>query len=172
MGRTSHHSSAYLSNSNRITTYRQTFSYVCYAATKQWRHVDLSHPTDITKMKRQLLKQVHQQPAILYYDLKGSSQSFTNNYEQLDTTKMYLISKYRIDFKDDTYILKIYMSSTPLLKTLRKIVDNLHSLLIHMILFYIQMTTDSLSVKNINHTVWVYKRVFKTQFSSCASYYI
>ena len=53
---------------------------------KQWRHVDLSHPTDITKMKRQLLKQVHQQPAILYYDLKGSSQSFTNNYEQLDTT--------------------------------------------------------------------------------------
>ena len=57
-------------------------------------------------MKRQLLKQVHQQPAILYYDLKGSSQSFTNNYEQLDTTKMYLISKYRIDFKDDTYILK------------------------------------------------------------------
>ena len=43
MGRTSHHSSAYLSNSNRITTYRQTFSYVCYAATKQWRHVDLSH---------------------------------------------------------------------------------------------------------------------------------
>ena len=57
----------------------------------KWRHVDLSHPTDITKMKRQLLKQVHQQPAILYYDLKGSSQSFTNNYEQLDTTKMYLI---------------------------------------------------------------------------------
>ena len=120
MGRTSHHSSAYLSNSNRITTYRQTFSYVCYAATKQWRHVDLSHPTDITKMKRQLLKQVHQQPAILYYDLKGSSQSFTNNYEQLDTTKMYLISKYRIDFKDDTYILKIYMSSTPLLKNIKK----------------------------------------------------
>ena len=72
---------------NRITTYRQTFSYVCYAATKQWRHVDLSHPTDITKMKRQLLKQVHQQPAILYYDLKGSSQSFTNNYEQLRHNK-------------------------------------------------------------------------------------
>lgn len=42
---------------------------------KQWGHVDLSHPADITKMKRQLLKQVHQQPATLYYDLKGSSQS-------------------------------------------------------------------------------------------------
>lgn len=33
---------------------------------------------------------------------------------------MYLISKYRIDFKDDTYILKIYMSSTPLLKNIKK----------------------------------------------------
>ena len=42
-------------------------------------------------MKRQLLKQVHQQPAILYYDLKGSSQSFTNNYEQLDNKDVFNI---------------------------------------------------------------------------------
>ncbi|MCO6339175.1 sensor histidine kinase [Staphylococcus epidermidis] len=87
---------------------------------KQWRHVDLTKSTDITTMKRQLLKKVHQQPATLYYDLKGASQSFTNNYEHLDTTKMYLLSKYRVNFKDGAYTLKIYMSNTPQLKYIKK----------------------------------------------------
>ncbi|MDS3928931.1 sensor histidine kinase [Staphylococcus epidermidis] len=87
---------------------------------KQWRHVDLTKSTDITTMKRQLLKKVTQQPATLYYDLKGASQSFTNNYEHLDTTKMYLLSKYRVNFKDSAYTLKIYMSNTPQLKYIKK----------------------------------------------------
>lgn len=140
---------------------------------KQWRHVDLTKSTDITTMKRQLLKKVTQQPATLYYDLKGASQSFTNNYEHLDTTKMYLLSKYRVNFKDGAYTLKIYMSNTPQLKYIKK--DSGQSALIIDAYDTILYTNDdrfSVGQKYQPPTVWVYERVFKTQFSSCASYYI
>ena len=60
---------------------------------------------------------------------------------------MYLLSKYRVNFKDGAYTLKIYMSNTPQLKYIKKIAGNLHSLLMHMIQSCIQMTIASLSVK-------------------------
>ena len=55
----------------------------------------------------------------MYYDLKGSSQSFTNNYEQLDTTKDVFNQNIELILKTILISLK-YMSSTPLLKNIKK----------------------------------------------------
>lgn len=80
--------------------------------------IDINKPADITRLKRILLTIVHQQDATLYYEIEGTKQTISNNYERFNTRDMYTLYRHAFTFKDNRYTIRFYIFNT---STLNKI---------------------------------------------------